>query len=72
MEYVSSYKSSSYYYGFHIESTQIPHGFQVGYIPWIPHGFHMEYVSSYKSSSYYYGFHIESTQIPHGFQVEHT
>jgi hypothetical protein len=35
MEYVSPYKSSSYYCGFHMDSMSIPCGMS-------PHGIHME------------------------------
>jgi len=37
-----------------------------GYIPWIPHGFH---ILTYKSSTYYNGFHMEFMWNPCPFHV---
>ena len=42
MEYVSPYKSNSYYYGFHVESMSIPYGIHINSTQ-IPHGIHVEH-----------------------------
>ena len=56
MEYVSPYKSNSYYYGFHMESMSIPYGMS-------PHGIHME--------SVYFTIPPHSIWIPYGMSIFH-